>query len=71
MNCVAETEWRLPMIPRAVMGETFGERHASVCRDKNEVLAHAASLAGLISGWVESSRQDIQDIQDIQDRTEI
>ncbi len=56
------------MIPRAVMGETFGERHASVCRDKNEVLADAASLAGLISGWVESS---FQDIQDIQDRTEI
>ena len=65
------------MIPRAVMGETFGERYESVCRDKNEVLADAASLAGLISGWVESSFQDIQDIQDIQgiqdiqDRTEI
>ena len=50
MNCVAETEWRLPMIPRAVMGETFGERHAFACQDKNEVLADAAALAGRIAG---------------------
>ena len=45
---------RSSIILRAVISETIGERHASACRSKNG--AHAAPLAGLISGCVKDRR---------------